>query len=78
MIMLNPTSSSTIAMSRFLQTSVLVGDLRTELIVQPFADRILVFVTQLGKVGNLVCSSTSSQTTVANRCSDPSFHSIDN
>ena len=66
------------AMSEFLQTSVLVRDLRTELIVQPFADRILVLVTQMGKVGNLVHSSSdSSQGSTANQCLDPSFHSID-
>ncbi|KAF8559769.1 hypothetical protein OG21DRAFT_1453175 [Imleria badia] len=47
-------------MSKFLQTSVLVGDLRTELIVQPFADRILVLVTQMGKVGNLIQASIPS------------------
>ena len=65
-------------MSKFLQTSVLVHDLRTELIVQPFADRILVLVTQMGKVGNLVHSSLSSQMSTAKGCSDPSVHSIDN
>lgn len=47
---------ATDAMSKFIQTFVLVHDLRTELVVQPFADRILVLVTQMGKVGNLVCS----------------------
>ncbi|KAN0077097.1 hypothetical protein V8E55_010952 [Tylopilus felleus] len=47
-------------MSKFLQTSVLVGDLRTELVVQPFVDRILVLVTQMGKVGNLIQASIPS------------------
>jgi len=64
-------------MSKFLQTSVLVRGLRTELIVQPFADRTLVLVTQMGKVGNLVHLSFSSQASTANRCLDPSFHSAD-
>jgi hypothetical protein len=44
-------------MLNFLKTSVDVQGLRTELIVQAFADRILVLVTQVGKVGNLVHSS---------------------
>ncbi|KAF8136568.1 hypothetical protein EV363DRAFT_1319950 [Boletus edulis] len=54
-------------MSKFLQTSVLVRGLRTELIVQPFADRILVLVTQMGKVGNLIQVSIPST-------ADPNAH----
>lgn len=53
-------------MSKFLQTSVLIHDLRTELVVQPFADRILVLVTQMGKVGHLVHSFLSSPRLGAN------------
>ena len=41
-------------MSKLVQTSVMVDDLCTELVVQPFADRILVLVTQVGKVGHMV------------------------
>ncbi|KAF9246325.1 hypothetical protein BU15DRAFT_39569 [Melanogaster broomeanus] len=44
-------------MFNFLKTSADVQGLRTELIVQAFADRILVLVTQVGKVGNLIQAS---------------------
>jgi len=29
--------------------------IETELLVQSFSDRVLVLITQVGKVGNLVC-----------------------
>lgn len=64
-------------MSKVLQTSVRIHDLCTELVVQPFADRILVLITQVGKVGCLVRSSLSRQTD-ANWCADPSVHAVDN
>jgi hypothetical protein len=35
-------------------TSVELEGAHTEIMVQGFADRILVLVTQMGKVGNLV------------------------
>lgn len=28
----------------------------TEIFIQTYADRVLILITQLGKVGNLVCS----------------------
>lgn len=36
------------------QTSKLIDDVHTEVVLQSFADRVLVLITQLGKVGNLV------------------------
>ncbi|KAG6336413.1 hypothetical protein ID866_2686 [Astraeus odoratus] len=38
----------------FCQTSVDIDGVRTDILVQPFADRTFVQVTQLGKMGNLV------------------------
>ncbi|KAF8844460.1 hypothetical protein BDN67DRAFT_962811 [Paxillus ammoniavirescens] len=49
-------------MLNFLKTSVDVQGLSTEIIVQAFADRILVLVTQVGKVGNLIQASIPSTT----------------
>ena len=36
------------------QSSKVINGIHTEVVLQPFADRILILVTQLGKVGNLV------------------------
>ena len=36
------------------QSSQIINGVETEVVLQPFADRILILVTQLGKVGNLV------------------------
>ena len=36
------------------QSSKVINGVKTEIVLQPFADRILVLITQLGKVGNLV------------------------
>lgn len=36
------------------QSSKVINDIKTEVVLQPFADRILILITQLGKVGNLV------------------------
>ncbi|KAG1891107.1 hypothetical protein F4604DRAFT_1642708 [Suillus subluteus] len=43
-------------------TSVELGGVPTEIMVQGFADRILVLVTQMGKVGNLIQASIPSTT----------------
>ncbi|KAG2111644.1 uncharacterized protein F5147DRAFT_633077 [Suillus discolor] len=43
-------------------TSVELEGVPTEIMVQGFADRILVLVTQLGKVGNLIQASIPSTT----------------
>ena len=39
------------------QTAKDIDGVPTEVLIQVFADRILVLVTQLGKVGNLVCEA---------------------
>ena len=36
------------------QTSKVINGVHTEVVLQPFADRVLILITQLGKVGNLV------------------------
>jgi len=36
------------------QSSKVINGVKTEVVLQPFADRILILITQLGKVGNLV------------------------
>lgn len=36
------------------QSSKVINGVKTEIVVQPFADRILILITQMGKVGNLV------------------------
>lgn len=36
------------------QGSKVINNIKTEVVLQPFADRILILITQLGKVGNLV------------------------
>ena len=36
------------------QSSKVINGIQTEVVLQPFADRILILITQLGKVGNLV------------------------
>lgn len=36
------------------QSSKVINGVKTEIVLQPFADRILILITQLGKVGNLV------------------------
>ena len=36
------------------QTSKVINGIQTEVVLQPFADRIFILITQLGKVGNLV------------------------
>ena len=36
------------------QSSKVISGIQTEVVLQPFADRILIVITQLGKVGNLV------------------------
>jgi proteasome assembly chaperone 3 len=36
------------------QSSKVINGINTEVVLQPFADRILILITQLGKVGNLV------------------------
>ena len=36
------------------QSSKDINGIKTEVVLQPFADRILILITQLGKVGNLV------------------------
>lgn len=36
------------------QGSKFINGAKTEVILLPFADRILILITQLGKVGNLV------------------------
>lgn len=41
-------------MSTFSQTSEELEGVPTDVVIQPFADQILVLITQLGKVGNLV------------------------
>lgn len=41
-------------MLKFSQASVDIDGVQTDVLVQPFADRIFVLITQLGKVGNLV------------------------
>ncbi|KAG1756684.1 uncharacterized protein EDB91DRAFT_1093919, partial [Suillus paluster] len=43
-------------------TSVDIEGVPTEIMVQAFADRILVLVTQMGKVGNLIQASIPSTT----------------
>ncbi|PFH54289.1 hypothetical protein AMATHDRAFT_563 [Amanita thiersii Skay4041] len=43
-----------------LQTSTHINDKPTSILIQPFADRVLVLVTQLGKVGNLIQASLPS------------------
>ncbi|KAF8511386.1 hypothetical protein JB92DRAFT_381245 [Gautieria morchelliformis] len=40
-------------MTQLARTSV--EDVQTELLIQTFADRILLLITQVGKVGNLIC-----------------------
>ena len=53
------------------QTSKELNGVPTETLIQVFADRILVLVTQLGKVGNLVCFSDSvPDTGLSLRCAD--------
>lgn len=42
--------------SRYYSSSV-INDVETELVIQQYMDRILVLVTQLGKVGILVTSN---------------------
>lgn len=36
------------------QSSKIINGVQTEVVLQPYADRILILITQLGKVGNLV------------------------
>ena len=38
-----------------VQTIRELNGISTEVLIQTFADRILILITQLGKVGNLVC-----------------------
>lgn len=38
----------------FSQIVKIVDGIETEVLVQTYADRILILITQLGKVGNLV------------------------
>ncbi|KAF8625801.1 hypothetical protein AX15_005188 [Amanita polypyramis BW_CC] len=47
-----------------------LGGYPTTVVVQPFADRVLVLVTQLGKIGNLIQASLPS-TTPLNPASSP-------
>ncbi|KAJ6630881.1 hypothetical protein B0H10DRAFT_1983591 [Mycena sp. CBHHK59/15] len=44
----------------------------TELVIQTFADRILVLVTQLGKVGNLIQAAIPDTTPLVPPIQDPS------
>ncbi|KAF9651429.1 hypothetical protein BDM02DRAFT_3163009 [Thelephora ganbajun] len=39
------------------QSSKIINGVKTEVVLQPFADRILILITQLGKVGNLIQAS---------------------
>ncbi|KAI8067777.1 hypothetical protein BC940DRAFT_300451 [Gongronella butleri] len=39
------------------RTALVVHDTHTEIMLQGFADKILVIVTQYGKIGSLVCPS---------------------
>ncbi|TRM56245.1 hypothetical protein BD626DRAFT_441280 [Schizophyllum amplum] len=52
------------------QTSKEISGNSTDIIVQPYADRILILVTQLGKVGNLLQASLP-QTTPLQPAPDP-------
>jgi hypothetical protein len=48
---------------------------QTEVLLQRFADRCLVLVTQMGKVGNLVLTIFHSSDNELNSKLDPSLHS---
>lgn len=50
-----PSGSSSLTPIPTFQVQSLINDTPTELVVQTFDDRILVIVTQNGKVGCLVC-----------------------
>ncbi|KIJ69306.1 hypothetical protein HYDPIDRAFT_79659 [Hydnomerulius pinastri MD-312] len=64
-------------MLNYLKTSVGVEGVQTELVVQAFVDRILVLVTQMGKVGNLIQASIPSTTPLdSNALSNPSAESL--
>ncbi|KAI6028701.1 hypothetical protein F5J12DRAFT_807098 [Pisolithus orientalis] len=55
------------------QACIEINGIQTDLLIQPFADRIFVQVTQLGKVGNLVQVSIPSTALLASSgVSDPS------
>ncbi|KAL4077094.1 hypothetical protein V8B97DRAFT_1939591, partial [Scleroderma yunnanense] len=59
-------------MLNFSQTSVDIDGVQTDILVQPFADRIFVLITQVGKVGNLIqVSMPSTAPLVASGASDP-------
>ncbi|KAI0797993.1 hypothetical protein C8Q75DRAFT_801895 [Abortiporus biennis] len=45
-----------------LQTSITLEGVNTDVLIQTFADRILVLITQLGKVGNLIQASIPATT----------------
>ncbi|KAF9792095.1 hypothetical protein BJ322DRAFT_12084 [Thelephora terrestris] len=39
------------------QSSKVINGVKTEVVIQPFADRLLILITQMGKVGNLIQAS---------------------
>ncbi|KAH7889367.1 hypothetical protein F5I97DRAFT_1843773 [Phlebopus sp. FC_14] len=58
-------------MLNFVQTAVDVEGVQTQLVVQPFADRTLVLVTQRGRVGNKIQAAVPSTTPFAEEPADP-------
>ncbi|KAI6036280.1 hypothetical protein BKA83DRAFT_107883 [Pisolithus microcarpus] len=55
----------------------IIDGIRTDLLIQPFADRIFVQITQLGKVGSLIQVSMPSTVLLAsNGVSDSSGHAL--
>ncbi|KAG2750578.1 hypothetical protein P692DRAFT_20831781 [Suillus brevipes Sb2] len=54
-------------------TSIELEGVHTDIMVQGFADRILVLVTQLGKVGNLIQASIPSTTPLLSAQDDDSL-----
>ncbi|KAI6005650.1 hypothetical protein EDD15DRAFT_2538545 [Pisolithus albus] len=55
----------------------IIDGIQTDLLIQPFADRVFVQITQLGKVGSLIQVSIPTTVPLAsNGVSDPSEHAL--
>ncbi|KAH7922097.1 hypothetical protein BV22DRAFT_1106803 [Leucogyrophana mollusca] len=59
------------------QTSGELAGIHTALVIQSFADRILVLITQMGKVGNLIQASIPSTTPLISAASSESGSEAD-
>ena len=74
----NRDHNSNMASSSNLHAHRTIGGIETEVVIQSFADSVLVLVTQLGKVGNLVGMHTAISIIHASQLTEGHIDSSDN